>query len=62
VVSACVVSISSLLQLFGWGPTRLINLITGFEIEHNLIFNLSSSSFVAIQVTIVALVGAISRF
>ena len=61
VVSACVVSISSLLQLFGWGPTRLINLITGFEIEHNLIFNLSSSSFVAIQVTIVALVGAISR-
>jgi tetratricopeptide (TPR) repeat protein len=61
VVSACVVSIASLLQLFGWGPTRLINLITGFEIEHNLIFNLSSSSFVAIQVTIVALVGAISR-
>lgn len=57
--SICVVSLASLLQLFGWGPTHLINAITGFEIEHTLIFNLSSSSFIAAQVGVIALVGSI---
>lgn len=56
-----IVNLGSLLQLFGWGPTRLISMITGFEFEHNLLFNLSSSSFVAIQLGVLALTAAVVR-
>ncbi len=59
VASICVVNLGSLLQLFGFGPTHLINAVSPFELEHNLLFNLSSSSFIAIQIGIIALVGTI---
>jgi tetratricopeptide (TPR) repeat protein len=61
IASVCVVNLASLLQLFGYGPTHLINAITGFELEHNLVFNLSSSSFIALQVGILALVGSVIK-
>ncbi len=57
--SGSLLSISMLLQQFGWGPTRLINSISAFNLPHNLLFNLSGSSFVAIQVLALSLVGLI---
>lgn len=59
--SVCVVNLASLLELFGFGPSYLINAVSGFELEHNLIFNLSSSSFIALQIGILALVGSVVK-
>lgn len=52
-------SLSMFLQHFGWGPTKLINASSNFNLPHSLIFNLAGSSFVAIQVMFLALVGFI---
>ncbi len=61
VVAVSVVNLGSLLQLFGWGPTRIIAAITGFEFEHNLLFNLSMSSFVAAQLGVLALIASVVK-
>ena len=52
-------SISMILQWLGWGPARLINSISVFNLPNDLVFNLSGSSFVAVQVFALALVGII---
>lgn len=59
-IAGALLSASMILQSFGWGPTRLINSISAFNLPHDLQFNLSGSSFVAIQVLLVALVGLIA--
>ncbi len=61
VASVCVVNLASLLQLFGYGPTQIINALTGFELEHNMVFNLSSSAFIALQIGVVALIGSLVK-
>src|SRR3990172_752336 len=58
--SGALLSLSMLLQYSGWGPTRLINSTSSFELPHTLLFNLSGSSFVAIQVIVLALIGSIA--
>ncbi len=58
-ISAAVLTLSSLLQLLGYGPTQLINAVTGFNLQHSLIFNLAGSSLVAAQFIFIALVGTI---
>ncbi len=58
-ISAALLSISSLLQMVGYGPTQLINAVTGFNLEHNLLFNLAGSSLVAAQFILIALVGTV---
>lgn len=59
VTSVCLVNFASLLQLFGYGPSHLINAVTGFTLDHSLVFNVSTSSFVALQLGILALVGSV---
>lgn len=58
-VSAALLSVSGLLQMVGYGPTQLINAVTGFNLEHNLLFNLAGSSLVAVQFILIALVGTV---
>jgi tetratricopeptide (TPR) repeat protein len=61
VVSAAILSLSSLLQLIGWGPSRLISRLIGIEIQNDTAFNLAGSSLVAIQVIALALIGEVAE-
>lgn len=61
ILSAVVLGITQLLQLLGFGPSRLINQLFNLDLPNNLIFNLAGSSFVAGQIILVALVGAVSQ-
>lgn len=56
-VSAAVLSIASLMQMVGWGPSRLFNLAFGLNLPHDLLFNLAGSSLVALEVMLLAVVG-----
>ncbi len=58
-VSASILSLTTLLQLLGYGPSHLVNMLTSFELEHNLLFNLAGSSLVAAQFIAIALVGVV---
>jgi cytochrome c-type biogenesis protein CcmH/NrfG len=60
--TGALLSISMLLQFFGWGPTRVINSVSSFNLPHDLLFNLSGSSFVAVQVLAVAMVGLVATY
>lgn len=58
-----VLAVSSLLQVAGFGPSRLLNAIFGIDLPHTGIFNLIGSPFIAAQffgVTLVTL--AVSGF
>jgi|GEM_PF-501053 len=57
----CLLNIASLLQLFGIGPSHLVTLTTGFELDHSIVFNLAGGSFIATQLGILALVGIIAK-
>lgn len=57
---ASLVSVSSLFQLFGFGPANLLNAIFQINLPTTLVFNLTGSSFIALQLTIVALLSMIS--
>lgn len=59
-VSGALLSVSMILEQFGWGPTHLVNAVSSFQLPHSLLFNLSGSSFVAAQVLLVALIGIIA--
>ena len=59
-LSGALLGVSMLLQFYGWGPTQLINSVSSFNLPHTLLFNLSGSSFVALQVMALALVGLFS--
>lgn len=59
--AVCLLNITSILQLFGFGPSHLVTAITGFELDHSVAFNLSGGSFVATQLGILALVGIIAK-
>lgn len=55
-LSSIVLSITIFLQFLGAGPSHLINQIAGFNLPHNLLFNLSGSSFIAAQFILVTLI------
>lgn len=55
-VIASLVSISSLMQLFGFGPANLLNSLFSIQLPTTLMFNLTGSSFIALQLIIVSLV------
>lgn len=57
----CLLNVASLLQLFGIGPSHLITAVTGFELDHSIIFNLAGGSFIAAQLGVLALIGIIAR-
>ncbi|NCN45565.1 MAG: hypothetical protein COU63_03450 [Candidatus Pacebacteria bacterium CG10_big_fil_rev_8_21_14_0_10_36_11] len=59
-ISGGLLAISMVLEQFGYGPSRLINSISAFDLPHSLLFNLSGSSFVAAQVMLIALVGIVA--
>jgi len=56
-IAGAILAVSSLLQLVGFGPSKLINSLTDFNLPDDLLFNLAGSSFVAAQIMILALVG-----
>jgi len=59
-ISGALLSVSMFLQHWGWGANKLFNAISAFNLPNNLLFNLSGSSLVAMQVTALALVGIVS--
>lgn len=52
-----ILAITTLLQLFGYGPSLLVNNLLGLNLPNNLTFNLAGSVFVAIQFTLITAVG-----
>jgi tetratricopeptide (TPR) repeat protein len=54
--SAILLSIVSFLQNVGYGPTRLLNLIPGFNIPNNALFNVAGSTLIAIMFLIPVLI------
>jgi tetratricopeptide (TPR) repeat protein len=60
--SGVVLTISSVFQQFGYGPSLLLNRFLPLSLPNTLVFNMSGSSLIAIQVIILALVGLVSLF
>lgn len=58
-ITGAALGISMWLERFGVGPSYIINAVSSFDLPHNLLFNTSGSSFVAIQVMAVAMVGMV---
>ncbi len=52
----------SLLQFIGLGPAQWFNAIWNFEIPGGLIFNLAGSTLIALQVSLVGLVGIVGYY
>jgi tetratricopeptide (TPR) repeat protein len=50
-------AIASILQIFGFGPSHLLNLVFPIDFPANALFNLAGSALIASQVFIVFLVG-----
>lgn len=61
VISASVLSLSTLLELVGFGPSRLVKLITNLPIADETMLNLSGSAFLSIQVIALALIGQVAN-
>ena len=61
IVAVCLLNVTSLLQLLGVGPSHLVTALTGFQMDHTLLLNLSGGSFVALQLGLIALVGIIAK-
>lgn len=59
-ISGGLLGLTMIMEKLGAGPSYLINAVSSFELPHSLLFNISGSSFVAIQVIAVASVGLIS--
>lgn len=51
----------SALELSGKGPSHLLNTIFAINLPTNMLFNLSGSSLIALQVVLVALVGLLTQ-
>lgn len=60
-IGGALVGLTSLLQLFGVGPSRLFNALFGLNLPNTVVFNLTGSAFVAVQVAILGLVALIAR-
>ncbi len=60
-VAGAIIGFTSLLQLFGVGPSRLLNVIFGLNLPNTVLFNLTGSAFVAAQVAGVGLIALVFR-
>lgn len=60
-ITAAVLSLMSGLQLVGFGPANVLNMLFGAQIPTTLLFNLSGSSLIAAQFTAVTLVGVVAH-
>lgn len=56
-ISGAILSITSFLQLLGWGPSQLINRFFIYNLPNNMLFSLSGSSFIAAEAILLALIG-----
>jgi len=59
-VAGVLLTASTALQLLGFGPSKLLEPIFGLALPHTVDFNLTGSSFVALQVLLVAAVGLVA--
>lgn len=59
VLGSVVLALSSLAQLAGWGPSRLLDGPSASTLPHTALFNLAGSHFIAFQLIIVALITLI---
>ncbi|MBD3279270.1 MAG: tetratricopeptide repeat protein [Candidatus Pacebacteria bacterium] len=57
VIAGGLLTVSSLLQFLGFGSSKLISQLTGFQLASNLSFNLAGSPLIAAQVIGLALLG-----
>jgi tetratricopeptide (TPR) repeat protein len=60
-ISSIVLAITMLLQLVGWGPSKLISKISAYQLPDTLIFNLSGSSLIAAQIMTLNLVAIVAQ-
>lgn len=58
-VGAGIVSIATLLELVGYGPTKLLNLMSGLNIQNTLLLNLAGSPLAGSQLILVSLVATL---
>ena len=59
-ISASLLSLSSILQFVGFGPSWIYNSILGINLSHTLLFGLVESPLVAAQILGVALIGLVA--
>lgn len=55
------VTLASVLEIVGAGPARMINQTMGSNLPTTLLFNLSGSSFIAVQLILLAIVGMLAH-
>ena len=60
-VLGALLTVSSGLQLIGFGPSALFNQFFGTELPSTLVFNLTGTSFVALQVLVVIAAGLVAQ-
>lgn len=60
-VAGAIIGFTSLLQLFGVGPSKLLNVIFNLNLPTTVLFNLTGSAFVAAQVAGIALATLVFR-
>lgn len=61
VISSLVLIVLSVLDMFGFGVAKLLTLIFKYEIPKGLGFNLSGSTFIALQLLLVTLVSSVAE-
>ncbi len=59
-IAGVLLTTSTALQLLGFGPSKLLEPLLGFTLPHTVLFNLTDSSFVALQVLVIASIGLIA--
>ncbi len=58
-ITASALSVTGLMQLVGFGPSRLISHLTGFSLPNNLSFSLTGSVITTIEICVLALTASI---
>jgi tetratricopeptide (TPR) repeat protein len=60
-LSGAILSIVSLLQMVGWGPSRLLNQLFIYNLPNTIAFSLTGSGMITLQVLSLALLGVVSK-
>ena len=59
-VASTILVVLTVLQMVGFGPSQLINRLTGISLPTTAVFNIAGSPFIAIQIIGLTLVGVIA--
>ncbi|MBU0975101.1 hypothetical protein KKD03_05380 [Patescibacteria group bacterium] len=59
-LTSVVLVVATVLQMIGFGPAQLVNKLIGTSFPTSMVFNITGSSFIALQVLLVTLVGAVA--